>query len=73
MTLPRFPVGRRGKKGNTVLCLHCVGRPAALDVHVVNTALGGEGGVHYELWVKALQALEGIEILYSLFEMLRQT
>lgn len=49
-----------------MLCLHCVGRPAALDVHVVNTALGGEGG-HYELWVKALQALEGIEILYSLF------
>lgn len=43
-----FPVkrGQRGKKGNTVPCLHCVGWPPALDVHVVNSPPWGlRGGV----------------------------
>lgn len=48
VTPPSFPVGRRGKKAKAVLCLHCVGWPSALDVHVVNTAPGKGGGVHYE-------------------------
>lgn len=51
-------------------CLHCVGWPPALDAHVVNSApwgLGGRGWVDCELWVKALQALEGrIEYVFRI-------